>query len=82
MTRGGSPPSLQDMTHAALSPARAEAPSSSRVVLDVEFEDRRGRRYSAVGGGSTLEEALAFARESAPDGHHWRVVRFTDLYGE
>ena len=82
MTRSGAPPSLQDMTHAILRPARAEARSSSRVVLDVELEDRRGGRWRAVGGGSTLEEALAFARGSAPDGRHWRVVRFSDLYGE
>jgi len=53
-----------------------------QIVLSVELEARNGRRWRAVGGGSTVEEALTFARESAPDGHYWRVVRFEDLYGD
>jgi hypothetical protein len=53
-----------------------------QVVLSVDLEARDGRRWRAIGGGSSLEEALTFARESAPDGHYWRVVKFEDLYGD
>jgi hypothetical protein len=51
-------------------------------VLTVELEARNGRRWRAIGGGSTVGEALGVARESAPDGHDWRIVRFDDLYGD
>ena len=51
-------------------------------VVEVELVAPDGNRWSAIGGGDTLEEAVAFARQSAPDGHDWRVVRVTDLYGE
>jgi hypothetical protein len=62
--------------------AIASQRSRRQVVLSVELEARDGRRWRAIGGGSSLEEALTFARESAPDGHYWRVVKFEDLYGD
>ena len=58
-------------------------PASQRQhVLSVELEAGGGRRWHAVGGGASLEDAIAFARASAPDGHYWRVVRVADLYGD
>jgi hypothetical protein len=56
--------------------------SPQQVVLSVELEARNGRRWRAIGGGSTVDEAIGFARGSAPDGHDWRVVRIDDLYGD
>jgi hypothetical protein len=70
------------MTHALSISAHPRSGAGRQVVLEVELEARGGRRWRAVGGGSTLEEALAFARESAPNGNHWQVIRFADLYGE
>jgi hypothetical protein len=55
--------------------------SAPQIVVDVELEARSGRRWHAIGGGTTLEEAITFARESAPDGEYWRVVKIDDLYG-
>jgi hypothetical protein len=51
-------------------------------VVMVELEASNGRRWSAVGGGDTLEEAVDVARRSAPEGYDWRVVRVEDLYGD
>jgi hypothetical protein len=56
--------------------------SARQILVDVELESRSGRSWHAIGGGTTLEEAIAFARESAPDGEYWRVVRIDDLYGD
>jgi hypothetical protein len=52
-----------------------------QLVVRVDFESRNSRR-SAIGGGESLAEALAFARESLPAGRHWRVTRIRELYGE
>ena len=56
-------------------------PGGQRVV-SVEFETSAGDRWRSIGGGVTLSEAIAFAREATPAGRHWRVVRIEDLYGE
>jgi hypothetical protein len=65
------------------SPLPLPQPYSARqLVLSVELEARDGRRWRAVGGGATVGEAIGFARESAPDGHDWRVVRIDELYGD
>ena len=78
MTPGAGAPSLGHMTQVAHIASRA----TRQIVLSVELESRTGRRWQAVGGGSTLEEAIAFARASAPDGQYWRVVHIDDLYGD
>lgn len=57
------------------------APSTSPYVLSVEF-DAEGGTWSAVGGGDTLADAIAFTRESLPHGRDWRVVGWNDLYGD
>jgi hypothetical protein len=48
----------------------------------VEFASPDESRWSAIGGGETLEEAVDFAFRSAPEGQDWRVVRVVDLYGD
>jgi hypothetical protein len=58
-----------------------EAAWSSAHVLTVTFASPDGRRWTAVGGGETVEDAIAFAYESCPAGADWRAVGISDLYG-
>lgn len=51
-------------------------------ILAVEFRSPDGRRWSAIGGGVTLAEAIGCARESCPDDTTWDAVGWNDLYGE
>lgn len=55
--------------------------SSSLYVLDVTLRNDAGEEWQAVGGGTTLAEALAFAVESAPPQGRWTPVAWEDLYG-
>ena len=55
---------------------------SRQYVLTVEFESNSGERWSAVGGGASVGDAIAFARESAPADRYWRVIKLTDVYGD
>jgi len=57
-----------------------EAPSTR--VLGVRLAGPGGERWSAVGIGQTLDEALAWARESAPAGTSWLVSGWSELYGD
>ena len=59
-------------------PAPAAAPST---VLQVEFEEADGRRWSTVGGGPSVPDALADARAGLPPGD-WDLARFASVYGE
>ena len=51
------------------------------VVVEVTFESADGARWRAVGGGETLESAVAFARASTPECYRL-VVAVADLYGD
>jgi hypothetical protein len=51
-------------------------------VLVVEFEALDGTRWSAVGSGREVGEAIASAREALPGPRAWRAVRVADLYGD
>jgi hypothetical protein len=51
-------------------------------VLQVELAAPDGSRFTAIGGGDSVADALAFAVASAPDGVAWEPVRWTDLYGD
>jgi hypothetical protein len=53
----------------------------SQIVLNVVFESNDGERRSAIGGGDSLDDAIAFARDSVPGDRHWRVIRFGQLFG-
>ena len=64
-----------------LRPERAARRSQQRqVVLTVELTEPRGRRWAALGGGDTIAEAIAFARDSAPEGRAWEPVSWTEVY--
>ena len=69
----------------ALTRSRAARDVARRVgplVLFVSLDGPGGERWSAVGGGDTLDGALAFALASAPAGTRWRVAGSNDLYGD
>ena len=57
---------------------------STRHVLRVEFvsSDGRGRGWHALGGGNTLADAIAFARDSCPTDSTWEPVHWNDVYGD
>ena len=63
-------------------PAARPAARPADYVISVEFEGDGGARWSAIGGGDTLRQALAFAREALPSGRRWRVARWNHLFGD
>lgn len=50
-------------------------------LLNVTFEASSGERRSAVGGGDSVPEAIAAARDELPAGI-WTLARWKPLYGE
>ena len=60
----------------------SRAVTRNQFVLVVTLEGRAGERWTAVGGGETLDDALAFAVASAPGGMRWRVADWNHLYGD
>ena len=50
-------------------------------LLNVTFESPEGERRSAVGGGESIPEAIAAARDELPFGT-WTLVRWNPLFGE
>ena len=57
-------------------------PQPSQVVLSVELVNDWGERWTAIGGGATVAQALAFAQESAPEGPVWKPLEWNDLLGD
>jgi hypothetical protein len=51
-------------------------------LLDVDFESPRGEARSTVGGGESVAEAIAAAREALPTSAGWRVARWNHIYGD
>jgi len=49
--------------------------------LNVTFEALDGERRSAIGGGESIPEAIAAARDELPNGT-WTLVRWNPLFGE
>ena len=70
------------MSIAALEVDARARPRASQYVLLVDFETQDGQRWSAVGGGDTLADAIRFARDSCPSGRDWHPVGWDDLYGD
>jgi hypothetical protein len=58
----------------------AGGPAVSRYVFAVTLLDGQGAEWQAIGGGATVNEALAFAVASAPAGRHWRPVHWLELF--
>ena len=53
-----------------------------QLILSVQFSSPDGRSWLAVGGGTTLAEALAFAQDSCPTDTDWQPFSWNDLYGD
>ena len=69
-------------THACPAPQPAAPAAASEYVLAVELEAPGGRRWRAIGGGASVDDALAFARASSPAGFAWRVAGWRPVFGE
>jgi hypothetical protein len=57
-------------------------PAVSRSVFAVTLLADDGAAWHAIGGGATVNEALAFAVASAPPGRSWQPVHWLELYGD
>jgi signal-transduction protein with cAMP-binding, CBS, and nucleotidyltransferase domain len=57
-----------------------QSPPAHHVVV-VNFESPGGERWSAIGGGASADEAIAFARDSCPPGE-WALVGSNPLHGD
>jgi hypothetical protein len=57
-------------------------PLDAGDVLRVRLEGPAGESWSAVGGGQTVGDALAFAVASAPADTAWRIVGWAPVYGD
>jgi hypothetical protein len=62
--------------------ALAAQPPFNRYLLSVHFEAPDDEEWSAIGGGESVAEAIAAAREALPDGPDWDVARWNHLYGD
>jgi hypothetical protein len=51
-------------------------------LLNVAFEARGGERRSAIGGGESVPEAIAAARDELPGNDVWTLVDWRPLFGE
>jgi hypothetical protein len=51
-------------------------------LLNVTFEDPRGDRRSAIGGGENIPEAIAAAQDELPANVDWTLVSWSPLFGE
>jgi hypothetical protein len=61
--------------------ADAGEPAVSRCVVAVTLLADDGAEWQAIGGGATVNEALAFAVASAPAGRSWQPVHWLELFG-
>jgi hypothetical protein len=67
--------------HLEIVPGTGE-PGVSAHVFAVTLLDDDGAEWHAIGGGATVNEALAFAIAGAPAGRNWRPVHWLELYGD
>ena len=67
---------------AAWAEANDVTPSEfNRYLLSVDFASLDGQEWSSVGGGESVAEAIASARDALPLGTDWDVARWNELYG-
>lgn len=55
---------------------------SASYLITVDFEAPDGQVVFAVGGGSTLDDAVGAAREALRPGPDWKMVRWNHVHGE
>jgi hypothetical protein len=58
------------------------APRFNAFLLNVDFASAAGDEWSAIGGGDSLPEAIAAARDALPVGFDWELVRWNHVYGD
>jgi hypothetical protein len=58
------------------------APHFNAYLLNVDFATAAGDDWSAIGGGDSIPEAIAAARDALPTGLDWELVRWNHLYGD
>jgi hypothetical protein len=61
---------------------RPKSRLSTPYLITADFEAPDGERLYAVGGGPTLDEAIAAARDGLSLGADWEVVRWNHVHGE
>ena len=61
---------------------RPQSRRFNRHLINVEFVAPGGESWAAVGGGESVAEAVAAARDALPLGPDWDVERWSDLYGD
>jgi hypothetical protein len=54
----------------------------SPYFVSADFQAPDGRQAFAVGGGPTLEDAIASARESLPLSLDWDLARWNHVHGD
>jgi len=57
-------------------------PLRASDALRVTLEGPSGERWTAIGGGRSVGDALAFAVASAPADTAWRIVGWADVFGD
>jgi hypothetical protein len=55
---------------------------STHHVIKVTLEGPTGERWDAIGGGESVDAALDFAVSSAPAETRWRVLGWSNVYGD
>lgn len=80
--RGFRPANFHRKAATTVIPFPSTRATHGQHVLMVEFTSPDGRRWQAVGGGDTLADAVAFARDSCPTDTSWQPVDWNDLYGD
>jgi hypothetical protein len=65
-----------------LIPLRDKPGRFNAYLLNVDFEAPGGERWSAVGGGESVTEAIAAARDALPAEPAWSLSAWNHLYGD
>jgi hypothetical protein len=63
-------------------PGGGESRRFNAHLLNVTFDAPDGERRSAIGGGESVPEAIAAARDELPGTDVWTLVDWRPLFGE
>ena len=70
------------MATPALHPVPPPEPDEGEHVLQVTLAGPHGARWTAVGVGATVADAILAAIEAAPTDVAWLVTGWRDVYGD